>query len=134
MDYRKQDLKNRIDAEHGEGYSKNINLNGYTVCYGDAFISFHFIEMDNVNSVFIDYMYVTKKSEFIKLWSFCTNFWTGNKVQFIYYSGHRRVANFDEKYLTAIDFHFDRINKSNWKSPWKSTNGFTESEGVEAFY
>lgn len=130
---KRADIKKMIDTENGIDYSRNINLSGYTVYRGNSFISFRIFEMNGVNVVKIDYIYVTNKKSLIKLLGWCINFWSGNCIKAIYYQEHKRSANYVEKYLPLLGFDVIESKRTNWKHDWTSTNGFAESEVIEAF-
>lgn len=77
MNVQKKALERQINSEHGINYHRNINLSGFTVYRQSSFISFHFVEVNGINTVVIDYVYVTNKTAFIKLFSWCINFFCG---------------------------------------------------------
>lgn len=131
----KKEIKQLIDKEHGIRFHKNIKLNGYSICRGYSFITFHFTTINNINTVVIDYMHITNKKDFIKLLGFCVNFWTGYKVRFIYYKEHRRDANYVKKYFNEnIGFNIkEEFRENTWKKAWQSTNGYHENEILEAY-
>lgn len=133
---KKSTMQKIIDMENGIGYHKNVDLSGYTVYRGDSFITFRFLTIGENNRVvvYVDYIYVTNKTNLIKLLGWCMNFWAGNDVKSIYYSSHKRKANYVEKSFPSLDFKVTERDKSNkWKYIWKSTNGYKENKIVEAF-
>lgn len=132
----KANMQKIIDKEHGKEYHKNVNLSGYTVYRGDSFITFRFVTLGKNARVcvYIDYIYVTSRTNLIKLLAWCMNFWAGNGTKCIYYASHKRKANFVEKTFPSLDFKVNECTKSNnWKYEWKSTNGFSEDQIIEAF-
>jgi len=131
--YKKIELQKLIDLEHGINYHRNVNLSGYTIYRDKSFISFRFVEINNINTVVIEYIYVTNKTSLIKLLSWCINFWTGNAVKFIYYKEHLRKSNVVEKYLPLLGFEKYRSTANGWKHEWTSTNGFPESDILEVY-
>lgn len=134
MNLQKKELERRINDEHGINYHKNINLSGYTVYRQSSFITFHFVEINNVNTVVVDYVYVTNKTSFIKLFSWCINFFAGNNVKFIYLKEHKRQSNVVKKYLETVGFTVTESKNSHaWQHAWTSTNGFNEDEIIEAY-
>lgn len=133
MDVKKAEMMKLIDSEHGKGYSKNVNLNGYTIYRNDSFISFRFVEVRKKQVAIIEYVYVTNKKDLIKLLSFAVNFFVGKDVSYIYYKQHRRQSNYVEKYFPLLEFEVnDYINK-NWKHKWKSSTKFKEEDTVEVY-
>lgn len=134
MDIKKAELQKLINNEHGINFHRNIRLSGFTVYKKDSFISFHFVTVNGINIVVIDYIYVTGKRDLIKLLSFCINFWSGNAVKFIYYKEHKRQANYVKKYFSTLGFTVIEQNKpGTWKKEWTSTNGFHEDDILEAY-
>lgn len=134
MNVQKKALERQINSEHGINYHRNINLSGFTVYRQSSFISFHFVEVNGINTVVIDYVYVTNKTAFIKLFSWCINFFAGNNVKFIYLKEHKRQSNVVKKYLSTAGFTIVESKKPGvWKHPWTSTNGFSEDEILEAY-
>ena len=81
-------------------------------------------------TVVIDYIYVTSKTDFVQLISWCVNFWTGNAVKYVYYKEHRRKSNV-VKTLKSLGFQVNNIKYNNWKHEWTSTNGFAEDDVIE---
>lgn len=133
MDSKRTEIRSLIDSEHGKGYSKNVNLSGYTFYRKESFITFRFLKIKGKNIAVIEYIYVTSKTDLIKLLSTAINFFVGKDVQYIYYVEHKRDANYVEKYFPLLDFSVSDFVKTNWKYRWKSDNGFKESEAVEVY-
>ena len=129
---KKADMKLLIDSEHGKDHQRNINLSGYTVYRGNSFISFRFIEVNNKLFVKIDYLYVTNKTNFIKLIGWCVKFWSGNGIQGIFYQSHKRKSNLVEKTFPALGFEVVEGTIDHWKHDWECTNGFDKNAIVEA--
>ena len=130
---KKIDMQKLIDSEHGVDFQKNVNLNGYTVYRGSSFMTFRFININNKNIVYIDYIYVTNKTNLLKLFAWCINFWSGMKTEAIYFSEHMRKANYIQKYLPLLGFNIiESERKKPWKHKWTSTNGFPENQMLEA--
>ena len=132
---KKFELQKLINEEHGNKFHKNINLSGYVIYRKDSFIVFHFVEVNNINTVVIDYIYITNKKDLLKLLSFCINFWSGNTCKFVYYKEHRRESNIVKKYFSTLGFEIieKTADKNPWKHEWTSTNGFKENEILEAY-
>lgn len=135
MDMKKFELQKLINEEHGINFHKNINLSGYVVYRKESFIVFHFVEVNGINTVVIDYIYITGKTDLLKLLSFCINFWSGNTCKFIYYKEHKRQANYVKKYFSTLGFEImeSEADDDTWKYEWTSTNGFKENEILEAY-
>ena len=126
---KKLEIKKLIDEENGPGFSKNIDLSGYTFYRGHSFISFKIAKVNNVETVVIKYIYITNKKDLVKLLSFCVNFWSGNAVKFIYFLEHAREANYCKNYLTTLGFNIVEEERPGvWKYDFKSTNGFKRDE------
>ena len=131
---KKFELQKLINDENGINFHKNIDLSGYTFYKGKSFISFKLVEVNNVQTAVIKYIYLINKNDLIKLLSFCINFWAGNNVKFIYFLEHAREANYCQKYLKTIGFTLIEEERSNaWKHEYKSTNGYKENEIREYF-
>lgn len=134
MSNKRYELQQLINEEHGIEFHKNIYLNGYTVYKGKSFISFHFIEVNGINTTTIDYIYLVNKHDLLQLLAFCIEFWAGQHVKFVYYKEHKRVANYVNKYFTELGFTvLEQTRDDAWARPWISTNGFAENEILEAF-
>lgn len=134
MDLKKKELQKLINNEHGINYHRNINLSGYTVYRKDSFISFHFVDVNGIKTVVIDYIYIVNKTDLVKLISFCVHFFDGNGVKFIYYREHKRDSNVVQKFFTTIGFDVHEQHRNGvWKHEWTSTNGYDENEIVEAY-
>lgn len=130
---KKIDMQKLIDGEHGINFCKNVNLNGYTVYSDASFISFRFLQVNNKNIVYIDYIYVTNKKKLLDLFAWCINFWSGMNAEVIYLSEHMRKANYIQKYLPLLGFNIiESERKKPWKYEWTSTNGFSENQMLEA--
>lgn len=129
----KFELQQKINEENGIEYHKNINLNGYTVYRGESFISFRLVDIKNKKVVIIDYIYITSKTNLIQLLSWCVNFWSGNAVKYVYYKEHKRMSNIVSKCFPQLGFTIKESTYNNWKHPWVSTNGFDETDIIEAY-
>lgn len=127
---KKVELQRLINDENGINYHKNVKLNGYVIYRGNSFMAFRLMEVNNMPTVVIDYIYVTSKTDFVQLISWCVNFWTGNAVKYVYYKEHRRKSNV-VKTLKALGFQVNNIKYNNWKHEWTSTNGFAEDDVIE---
>lgn len=133
MNEKRLELQTRINDENGINYHRNINLSGYIMYRRDSFIAFRFKEVNGICGVVIDYVAVTNKTDLIKLLSFCINFWAGHAAKFIYLKEHARQSNIVEKYFKTLGFDIMKSDDAVWKHKWTSTNGYSESEIVEAF-
>lgn len=129
---KKAEMQKLIDAENGIDYCKNINLNGYAVYKDKSFISFRILTIIDKPVVVIEYLYIVNKRDFMQLLSWCVDFWQGNDVKYIYHKEHKRPANII-KSLTSLGFNLSEAVCDKWKHDWKSTNGFPESEIIEAY-
>ena len=85
---KKDELRKLIDDENGPKFSKNIDLDGWIFYRRDSFISFKIVNVNDVNTVVIQYIYIVNKNDLIKLLSQCINFWTSNDAKFIYFLEH----------------------------------------------
>lgn len=132
VNYDKVKLQRLINDEHGTNYHRNVPLDGYTVTLGDAFISFGFREVNGFTIAIIHYIYVTKKEDMVSLFSYCVNMWAGYGVKMIYYREHKRKSNI-VKTFSHIGFDVHNTKVKNWPHNWISTNGFDESDCIEAF-
>lgn len=130
--YDKVKFQRLINDEHGTNYYRNIPLNGYTVTLNDSFISFNFKEINGYNIAIIHYMYVTNKDDLLSLLSYCINLWVGYEVKMIYYREHRRKSNVVQTFK-HLGFDVHDISVTKWVHDWISTNGFKESDCIEAF-
>lgn len=130
--YDRAKLQRLISDEHGTNFHRNIPLDGFTVTLNDSFISFSFKEINNITVVIISYIYVTCKNDFINLLGYCIKMWAGYGAKMIYYKEHRRKSNVS-KFLKYLDFTVVNTKKANWRHKWKSTNGFSENDCIEAF-
>lgn len=130
---KKIELQKIINSENGINYHRNVNLSGYTAYRDKSFISFRLMTVKNKQICVIDYMFITSKKDLIQLLSWCINFWSGNAVKYIYYKEHHRNANIIQKALPALGFQVCNSTYTNWKHEWKSTNGFDESDIIEAY-
>ncbi len=130
---KKLELQKVINSENGINYHRNINLSGYTAYRDKSFISFRLMTVKEKQICVIDYIFITSKKDLIQLLSWCINFWSGNAVKYIYYKEHHRKANVIQKVLPALGFKVCNSTYDNWKHDWKSTNGFDESDIIEAY-
>lgn len=133
MDMKKLELQSKINEEHGINYHRNVNLSGWTFSYGESFITFEIITLYEVQTVKIDYMYITDATALRKLLAYCVNFWAGNNVKFIYYKSHKRRSNVAEKTLIHLGMKVEPKKFRNWKYDWTSTNGYKEEDIIEAY-
>lgn len=130
--YDKVKLQRLINDEHGTNYHRNVPLDGYTITLGDAFISFGFREVNGFTIAVVHYIYVTKKEDLMSLLSYCVNMWAGYGVKMIYYREHKRKSNII-KTFSHIGFDVHDTKVKEWAHNWISTNGFKESDCIEAF-
>lgn len=110
----KNEIRSIIDEENGEGFSNNINLNGYTFTKNGSFIIFEFKYMEDVKICHIKYIYFKNKKDLITIMVNCCNFWMGNKVQFIFYK-EKEKRNSAINFLKSLNFRVDRIENYKWK-------------------
>ncbi len=130
--YDRKRLTTLINDENGINYHRNVPLDGFTVTLGDSFISFAFREINGITTALIHYIYVTKKEDFISLLGYCVNMWKGQDVKMIYYREHHRKSNII-KTLSHLGLNVQNTEKKSWPHKWTSTNGFAESDCIEAF-
>ena len=134
MDGKKVELQKLIDGENGTNFHRNIDLSGWNFYKGKSFISFKIVNINGINVVKVNYIYLTSKNDLIKLLSYCINFWAGNNCKMIYFLEHCREANYCKKYLQTIGFSIVEENRKGvYKYPYKSTNGFKE-EDIREYY
>lgn len=110
----KNQIKAIIDAENGEGYSNNINLNGYTFIREDSFIVFELKTIDGVKICHIKYISYANEVDLITLMVHCCNFWMGNKVQFIFYK-EKEKCHSARKFLENLNFRVEELEEQHWK-------------------
>lgn len=115
----KQDLRDIIDAENGEGYSYNINLDGYVFTKNGSFIIFQFKTIEDVRICHIKYIYFKNQKDFINILVNCCNFWMGNKIEFIFYKEKDREKNSAIKELKELNFREDIISTPKWNKQFK---------------
>ncbi len=133
MDMKKLELQRLINSEHGIDYHRNVNLNGYTFYTGDSFLTFELCDVNGFMVAKINYVFITDKKALNELFSYAIQFWTGNDVKYVYYREHLRKSNVAEKYLEAIGLKVITSDDfTGWAHNWKSTNGYKESEILEA--
>lgn len=133
MDMRKLELQRLINSEHGINYHRNINLSGWTFYQGDSFISFELCDINGFMVAKINYVFITDHNALISLLGKAVDFWKGNDVNYIYYREHLRKSNAAEKELKRLGLKLITTDDFNgWQYNWQSTNGFPESEILEA--
>ena len=81
----KQEMKDIIDIENGDGFHRNVDLNGFNFIKNRTFSCFKIYRLMNVNSVIISYIHMESKAELMSLLAYSTNFWMGKRVKFIYF-------------------------------------------------
>ena len=132
--HKKLEIKKLMDGENGPGFERNIDLSGYTFYRGGSFITFKLVEVNNIQTVVIKYIYIVNKKDLLKLISFCINFWAGNNVKYIYFLEHARKENYCKEYLKELGFNFlEEERKNVWKHDFKSTNGYKMNE-IREYY
>lgn len=130
--YDKTQLQSIINSENGIDYHKNVPLDGFIIFYGQSFVSFSFREVGQKTVAFVSYMYLLNYEDAIKLLGYCISVWQGYCVKAVYFMEHRRKSNIIKK-LGPLGFEIHDITKENWKYNWVSTNGFVESDCIEAY-
>lgn len=110
----KDDIRQIIDSENGEGYSNNINLNGYTFTKNGSFIVFEFKWIEDIKICHIKYIYFKNVKDLITIMVNCCNFWMGNKVQFIFYKEKEKPVS-AIKFLENLNFRIEVIDRPKWK-------------------
>lgn len=126
-------LRQQIDAEHGNNYSRNIKLSGYIVKYGDTYIAFDYNTIKGKEVVVISYINATSANALINVLYTCIKMWETRDVKFTYTFEHRRKANYVSKYLKPLGFEENHYKKTNWKYDWVSDNGYDESDVIELY-
>ena len=117
----KDDLRKIIDEENGEGFSNNINLNGYTFTKNGSFITFEFKYIEDIKVCHIKYIYFKNNKDLITLMVNCCNFWMGNKVQFIFYKEkNKKVSAYS--LLKELNFRVNKIDYPKWKYRFNCKN------------
>lgn len=133
MDMKKLELQRLINSEHGVNYHRNINLGGWTFYQGDSFITFELCDVNGFMVAKINYIFITDHAALIHLFARAVEFWKGNDVNYIYYREHLRRSNVAEKHLKELGLKLITSDDFNgWHFNWQSTNGFKESEILEA--
>ena len=111
-------MKDLIDSENGEGFSKNIDLNGYNFYKNNTFISFKIFKVEDIPITNIKYIYSENKKDLLTVLTYCINFWMAMKIKFIYYKEKEKGK--DKKYvieeLEKLGF---TIITSDIKTAWK---------------
>lgn len=110
----KEYIRKCIDEENGDGYSNNINLNGYTFTKNGSFIVFEFRFIEDVKICHIKYIYFKNVKDLVTIMVNCCNFWMGNKVQFIFYKEKDKDVS-ALKFLENLNFRCEIINRPKWK-------------------
>lgn len=110
----KDDIRQIIDSENGEGYSYNINLNGYTFTKNGSFIVFEFKWVEDVKICHIKYIYFKNVKDLVTIMVNCCNFWMGNRVQFIFYKEKEKAVS-AIKFLENLNFRVEVIDSPKWK-------------------
>lgn len=110
----KQEIREVIDKENGEGFSNNINLNGYVFIKNESFIIFEFKYIEDILVCHIKYIYYTNEKDLINVLVYCCNFWMGNKVQFIFYK-EKFKKNSAVKFLKDLNFRVEIVDSPKWK-------------------
>jgi hypothetical protein len=112
-----------IDDENGVGFSKNINMRGYTFTKNGSFITFEFKEFkesedtEGITCCSIKYIYWKNVNDLFTVLASCCNFWMGNRVKFIYYK-EKRKENSIIDVLHDLGFKKESISV-NWKYPFR---------------
>lgn len=114
----KDDIRKIIDQENGEGYSNNVNLNGYTFTKNGSFIVFEFKILEDVKICHIKYIYFKNVKDLVTIMVNCCNFWMGNKVQFIFYKEKEKMVS-AIKFLENLNFRAEIIDAPTWKYKFK---------------
>lgn len=128
-------MKKLIDLESGEGFCKNIDLNGYNFYKKNTFISFKIFKVDGVPIANIKYIYSENKRDLLSVLTYCINFWMGMKIKFIYYK-EKEKGNCVIKELENLGFS---IIKNSDAESWEHAFNCVKGENpctcniVEAF-
>lgn len=114
----KEDIRQIIDLENGEGYSNNLNLNGYTFTKNGSFIVFEFKTIEDIKICHIKYIYFKNVKDLVTIMVNCCNFWMGNRVQFIFYKEKEKLVS-AIKFLENLNFRGEIIYNPKWKYEFK---------------
>ena len=114
----KDEIRRIIDSENGEGYSNNINLNGYVFTKNGSFLIFEFKNIEDVRICHIKYIYFKNKKDLITIMVNCCNFWMGNQVQFIFYKEKQKNVS-AVRFLRSLNFRVEVISRPKWKYNFK---------------
>lgn len=117
----KEDIRKIIDYENGEGYSNNVNLNGYTFTKNGSFIVFEFKYIEDVKICHIKYIYFKNVKDLVTIMVNCCNFWMGNRVQFIFYKEKEKAIS-AIKFLENLNFRIEIIDRPKWKYRFNCKN------------
>ncbi len=109
---------NAIDFEQGMDFHKNV-LNKTQVFYKNySFISFKFIEVENVSTCYIYYMFADNKDDFRNVFYILLNYCIGNSVKFIYYS-EKEKGSFYVNFLKKFKFNVEKTEPKKYKYKYK---------------
>lgn len=110
----KSEIRAVIDADNGEGFSSNINLNGYVFTKRDSFLIFELKTIEDVRVCHIKYIHFVNEKDAMTILTYCCNFWMGNHVQFLFYREKDRDGGC-RKYLKDLGFREYMHDSYRWK-------------------
>lgn len=113
----KDEIRAAIDSENGEGYSANLNLNGYIFTRKNSFIVFEIKILEEIRICHIKYIYFDNVQDLITIMVHSCNFWQGNKIQFLFFKEkHKNVSAI--KFLENLNFRKESVEHTNWNNPF----------------
>lgn len=107
-------IRETIDRENGNGYSKNINLKGYVFTRNDSFIVFELKNIEDVRVCHIKYIYFNNAQDLKTIIVNCANFWMGYKVQFLFLKEKEKLVSAID-FLESLNFRKESAICRNWK-------------------
>lgn len=130
----RDEIKQIIDIENGKGFSRNINLNGYTFTKNNSFITFEIKIVEEVKICHIKYIHIENQKDFITIMVNVCNFLMGNKVQFIFYKEKERKNSKQRiDFLKNLNFRYELIEAPNWRYNFECLDCFDNNCICHAF-
>lgn len=114
----REEIRATIDSENGEGYSLNLNLNGYNFTKNGSFIVFELRIIDDIKICNIKYIFYKEKKDLVTIIVNCCNFWMGEGVQFIFYK-EKKKKNSVVQFLKDLNFRVEATTCEKWKYNFK---------------
>lgn len=129
----KDEIRKIIDEENGDGFSNNVNLNGYVFTKNESFVVFELKNIDDVKVCHVKYIHFLTEKDLTTLMVYCCNFWMGNHVQFIFYREKDRVKNSAVEWLKGLGFREEIIRDYQWKWKFECKKCTKENGKVDKF-